>query len=172
MRSRRAILAVAVVAGVAALGPCAPSAAAEGAEPSLYRLALGGKVRAVRAIDVDGDRRRDLVVVLDAKVDEAIREEVVVLRTPKAPVASTFYDPARVVRIACDGPAAATRVRAAVVAVGRFGAAGEVRLRFLSPDGAVDVDPTDATAKETVSGGPALLGRVPGAPIAFWEAVA
>jgi len=143
--------------------------------PTRFRCPLPGTVQAVRAADLDGDGRRDLVVLLatpPATAGGAPAQEVVVLRTPATPAAGTYFPADALVRLPCDGPTAGLRATAAAVAVGRFGARGAVRLRFFAPAGVVDVDPVAPTAPPTPVAGPSLLGRTPGAPLAFWDAVA
>jgi hypothetical protein len=161
------------VAAAAALVAAAPRA--DAAEVGLYVLPAGGRVRAVRAVDVDGDGRRDLVLlVARASGDDGVRNEVVVLRTPAKPVAKTFFDPAAALRIPCDGDAAGARATAGAVAVGRFGPKGEVRLRFLGPGGLAEVGADGAPApaeegREPVAG--TSLVREAGADLVFWDAV-
>ncbi|MCC7137969.1 MAG: VCBS repeat-containing protein [Planctomycetes bacterium] len=163
---------LAVALSLAPLALAARVAAADGVGFGLYRCPAEGKVRAVRAVDADGDGRRDVVALVERKdASGAARQEVVVWRTPAAPVARTFFDPAATLRVACDGPEAGPRARAGAVALGRFADGGGVRLRFLGPDGIVDVAAADGLPTTTVPGASALA-RAPGAPLAFWDAVA
>ncbi|MFO0931516.1 MAG: VCBS repeat-containing protein [Planctomycetota bacterium] len=155
------------------LGAASPAAAADGLVTS--RVPMPGAVRAVRAVDVDGDGRRDLVVLVAGKPATeggAPAQEVVVLRTPATPAPGTYFPPEAIGRLPCDGPAAGDRATAAAVAVGRFGPKGAVRLRFFSPASVADVDPLALGAPPAPVAGPSLLARTPGAPLVFWDAVA
>jgi len=131
-----------------------------------YRFDPGGRVRAVRVLDVDGDGRRDLLVLLK---HEGGAEELLVLRTPKKPVPHTYYPPDHVTRIDCGG----SRAQAGAVAIGRFGPKGGVRLRFLGPQGASDLTPKGLPAEHTSAHDvPTLLARSPGRDLIFWDGVA
>jgi len=139
---------------------------ASGAERGTYLFDCGGQVRATRVLDVDGDGRADLALLLE-KADGA--EEILLLRTPAEPVKRSFYPSDHVARIPCDGPHAT----AGAVAVGRFGPSGAVRVRFLGPDGVSDVTPTGAAAEHTGRHELAtLFARSPGHRLVFWDGVA
>ena len=131
-----------------------------------YRFDPQGRIRAVRVLDMDGDGRRDLVLLLEDKRTGG--EEIVIARTPAKPVARTFFPADHVTRIPCTGPLA----DAGVVAVGRFGPQGAARLRFLGPDGVIDVRPDggrDVSTKRHAT--PTLFARSAGRALIFWDAV-
>jgi len=135
------------------------------------RLELPGRVKAVRARDVDGDGRVDLVVVVERREPDRLpASEVVVLRSPAEPSAATFFRGADVVRIPCAGEGAGGRARAGAVALGRFGPKGELRLRFLGPEATPDLLPDGTPAADSGSE-PCLLERSPGEALAVWDAV-
>ncbi len=140
-------------------------------DAGLYRFDPKGRVKGVRAADLTGDGRLDLVLLVErTAADGTYETDVVVLKTPATPDARAWFVAADAVRIPCDGPAAGARATAGAVAVGRFGASGPARLRFLGADGAVDVD----AEGKPLEGGPkdaTLVGRSPGAPLVFWEGV-
>ena len=132
---------------------------------------LPGRVKAVRARDVNGDGRTDLVVVVERReADRLPATEVVVLRAPGDPDVASFFRDADVVRIPCSGEAAGGRARAGAVAIGRFGPKGEVRLRFLGPEATPDLLPDGTEAADSRSE-PCLLERSPGEALAVWDAV-
>ena len=147
--------------------------AAEAKDVALGTLDPEGRVRAVRAIDVDGDGRLDLVVLVEvASAEGPPTNDVLILRTPKDPDPRSFFRVADVTRIACDGPAAGGRATAGALAVGRFGEKGRVWLRFLGDD-VFDVTP-DGTPVPAAARAPrpTLLARSPGLPVVFWDATA
>lgn len=144
--------------------PAAPAAALE---IGRHRLDPGGRVKAVRALDLDRDGRQDLVLLLEAR--EGRGGSLLLLRAPAAADARTFFPAAGGVRLALDGDLA----QAGAVALGRFGPEGEPRLRFLTAQGAVDVAPDGARAATPPRlQRPTLLARSPDRPIVFWDAVA
>ena len=139
---------------------------AEAASFSTYRFDPRGKVRAVRVLDMDGDGRPDLIVLLEDPNTGA--DEIVVARTPAKPTPRTFFPADHITRIPCSGDLA----QAGAVAVGRFGPKGAGRLRFLGPEGVSDVRydghveaPTERRAT------PTLLARSPGKDLIFWDEV-
>ncbi len=171
MRAALASLAVVTIA----VGPAGTSSRAEAAgfEVERFSKTIDGKIRGVRAADVDGDGKPDLVLLVERKAGEgAARQDVVVLRTPATPDPKAFFADSAAVVIPCDGPDAGARAHAAAVAIGRFGDGGAIRLRFLGTDGVSDVALADGKVVETKVAGPTLLARGPGAPLAFWSAVA
>src|SRR4051812_3223554 len=118
-----------LVAGVCAVSllALAPARRAEAASFGLHRYDVGGEILAARAVDVDGDGRLDLVAIVERRPEGgAARHDVVVLKTPKEPHGLAYYGDADVVRLACDGEESGERAEAGAVAVGRFGANGEV----------------------------------------------
>jgi hypothetical protein len=136
-------------------------------ETGKYRFDPGGKVRAVRAFDVDGDGRKDLVLLLEPR--EGRISQLLILRSPPEPDAKTFFRAADAVRIPCGDDLATS----GAVALGRFGPQGEFRLRFFGPTGLLDIDRTGA--RPTPDGRlavPTLLVRSPDRPIALWDGVA
>lgn len=145
------------------------------AKPSfgLYRFDPQGKVRAVRAIDANGDGRLDLVAIVERpREGQTPATEILVLRTPAKPAGPAFYGDADVTRIPCDVP---PRDGAGALALGRFGPKGEVWLDLLgsehhpvAPSGA---DPP-AGARGAAVPLPVPLGRSAGAPLVFWDGVA
>lgn len=132
-----------------------------------HRLGAGGVVKVVRALDLDGDGRKDLVLLLEGQQGRS--SEVLLLRTPATPDAEGYFPGALRTHLPCDGDLA----EAGALAVGRFGPAGEVRLRFLGPRGVVEVAP-DGTRLPGRAGldTPTLLVRSPGRALAFWDGVA
>jgi hypothetical protein len=155
------------IAAVLALGTQARDAAA--LEVGRHRLDPGGKVRAARSVDLDGDGRLDLVLLLEPR--EGKTASVLLLRTPTTPDPKTFFRAEDRTVIRCEGALA----EAGAVAVGRFGLRGEVRLRFFGADGAVDLKPDGAPDPEIQREAPVprtLLGRSPGQPLVLWEGVA
>lgn len=151
---------------LAALAATTEAQAKEG--PSTFRWKAPGAVRAVRAIDLDRDGRKDLVLL----VETSSAHEVVVLRTPPVPHPDTYFPDDAVRRWPLDGDDAGTLASAAALAVGRFGPQGAPRLRFLGPDGVFDVDPVAKGATPSKVAGPTLLARLPHAPLVFLDAVA
>ena len=108
-----------------------------------YRFDPKGRVKGVRAADVDGRRptRPRRCSSSGAAADGASETDVVVLKAPgDAGPRARGSSPPTAVRIPCDGPAAGVRATAGALAVGRFGATGPVRLRFLGAEGALDLD--------------------------------
>src|SRR5437868_988622 len=71
-----ALLAAAATARPASAGP---------AGLGTYKFPVDGKVRGVRAADVDGDGRKDLVVLVERRLDGVAQQEVWVLPTPATP---------------------------------------------------------------------------------------
>jgi hypothetical protein len=144
---------------------CAPPAFA--LETGKYRFDPGGKVRAVRACDLDGDGRMDLALLLEPR--EGRLSQLLLLTTPANPDAKTFFRAENALRIHCDDKLAG----AGAVALGRFGPNGEVRLRFFGPAGVLDVDRTGARLTQDERAKVAtLLVRSPDRPIALWDGVA
>ncbi len=145
-----------------------PSAASDA---GLYRFDPRGRVKGVRAADLTGDGRLDLVVLVERTTADGTAEtDVVVLKAPATPDARAWFVAADAVRIPCDGPAAGARATAGALAVGRFGATGPARLRFLGADGAFDLD-ADGKPLDGVPPEATLVARSPGAPLVFWEGV-
>ncbi|MFM8980874.1 MAG: hypothetical protein ACKOSS_10510 [Planctomycetia bacterium] len=132
-----------------------------------HRLGAGGVVKVVRAIDLDGDGRKDLVLLLEGQQGRS--SEVLLLRTPATPDAAAYFPGELRTRLPCEGELAG----AGALAVGRFGPGGEVRLRFLGPTGVVELGP-DGTRLPARAGldTPTLLVRSPGRALAFWDGVA
>jgi hypothetical protein len=153
-----------LLAGLAFLAG-APTAGA--IEVARYAFDPGGRVKAVRAADWNGDGRPDLGILLEPR--EGRVPEVLLLVTPPTPVAGTYFEPATSVRIRCDGDLA----ECGAVALGRFGPAGEARLRFFGPRRIVEVDargrPTDGGERLAT---PTLLARSEGRPLVLWDGVA
>jgi hypothetical protein len=140
--------------------------AATAQEIGRHRFDPGAKVRAARAIDVDGDGKRDVVLLLEPR--EGKTWQVLLLRTPATPDPKSFWTDAAATRIACDGELA----EAGAVACGRFGPQGAFRLRFLGARGIVEVDATGArAAADPRLAVPTLFARSPGRPLALWEGV-
>lgn len=136
-------------------------------ETGKYRFDPGGKVRAVRACDLDGDGRMDLVLLLEPR--EGRLSQLLLLTTPATPDAKTFFRAENAVRIPCGDDLAT----AGAVALGRFGPNGEFRLRFFGPAGVLDVDRTGARlAQDERLKIATLLVRSPDRPIALWEGTA
>jgi hypothetical protein len=164
------------VGAASLLGLAAPRGA-EAGPFGLHKLDLGGRILAARAIDVNGDGRLDLVAIVERRPEGgAARHDVVVLTTPKEAHGLAYYADADVVRMPCDGPEAGARAEAGALAVGKFGAAGEVLLKFLTAHG--DFDWTPAGVREPPeddSGKRAavrtVFARSAGTPIVFWDAV-
>lgn len=153
-----------LVACLALVGWAAPAGALE---IGRHRFDPGGRVKAVRAIDLDGDGRQDLVLLLEPR--EGRVPLLLLLRAPAVPDPKTFFPAGSGVRVACDGDLA----EAGAVAVGRFGPQGEARLRFFGAHGALDVDASGArTAAEPRLARPTLLVRSAGRPLAFWDGLA
>ncbi|MDJ0973976.1 MAG: VCBS repeat-containing protein [Planctomycetota bacterium] len=154
---------------VAALLVLAPPAPAEAFETGKYRYVLEGRIRAMRAADLDGDGRAELVVLTEPEAGETGPERLVILRSKATPKRGTFFDAADARSLALDGPLA----NAGAMCIGRFGPKGEMRIRFLGPDGMTDVGidakPLPRTKRhETKS----LLRRGIGRRIAIWDGVA
>ncbi len=145
------LLAGAIPAGAAPLRP--------------HRFAPGGRIQAVRIADVNADGRPDLVVLASDEGAQAL----LVLRTPAVPKPGAFFDTGDVLRIPLDAPPFA---HAGALAIGRFGEGGAIRLRFFAPEGILELDGSGAllppTDRHRV---PTLLGRSPGRPVVFWDAV-
>lgn len=141
-------------------------AAAEG--PAVFQYEVGGRVQSVRAIDLHGDGRPDLVLLVETTNAEGHpAQQLVLLRTPARAEPGSFFAPSSMVRINLeDGPYAV----AGAVSVGRFGEQGEVRVRFYRRDGLLDLSadgaPRPRTARHMV---PTLLGRSPGRRLVFWD---
>lgn len=146
--------------------PLLVARAAVGLEVSRARFDPGGKVRALRSIDLDGDGLGDLVVLLEPR--EGRVPVLLLLTAPKTPDPRSFFAVGSGVRVTCDGPLA----EAGAVAVGRFGPEGEARLRFFGPRGLRDVGPDGALLPADARlARPTLLARSAGRPIVFWEGV-
>jgi|GEM_PF-2449901 len=136
-------------------------------EMGRQRFDPGGKVKAARAFDVDGDGRRDLVLLVEPRESKTV--QVVLLRTPPQPDARAFFRPEGVTRLTCDGDLAAV----GALALGRFGPDGAFRLRFLGPAGLVDVDANGTRQPpDSRRATPTLFARSAGRPLALWEGVA
>jgi hypothetical protein len=147
-----------------ALSFAAGASAAE--DPGKYRMDPGGKVRGVRLLDVDGDGRLDLVLLLESR-QPPVTHEVVVLRTPAEAVPKTFFSASDALRLPCGEDLC----DAGAVAVGRFGPAGAARLRFFRPGGILEIGPEGARAEPTErTSVPTLLGRSAGRAPVFWDA--
>jgi hypothetical protein len=140
---------------------------ADALETGKYLLDPGGKVQAVRALDVDADGHPDLIALVEAP--RRRNQFLLVLRTPATPARRRYIPPDHVTRIPCDGDLAA----AGAVAAGRFGPAGEARLRFMTAKGIVELRP-DGTRVEPASrlARPTLFARSPGRSLVFWDGVA
>ncbi len=149
-----------------------PLRTAFAADVTPARLDLGGKIKAVRARDLDGDGRVDLVVLVESREpDKLPATELVLLRSPVEPASGTYFGAKDQVRIACSGDAAGARARAGAVAIGRFGAKGEVRLRFLGPTAIEDVGSDGGPVADSGST-PCLLERTAGEAMSVWDGVA
>jgi hypothetical protein len=158
MRAARRVL-VAVIAAFASLALDVREARAF--EGKTYAYEAPAPVRHVRAADVNGDGRADLIVLLDGGAGP---DEVLILESPRAPVPKTYFAKDAGTRVRCDG----TLADAGTLSVGPFGAAGAVLLRFLGPRGVIDVDPRTRERGEPF--GPAsLLARSEGRSVALWE---
>lgn len=136
------------------------------------RLDLGGKIKAVRARDLDGDGRADLIVLVERREPDRLPvTELVLLHAPKVPASGTFFGAENTVRVPCSGDAAGGRASAGAVAIGRFGPKGEVRLRFLGPAATPDLASDGSPVADSASTA-CILERSPGEALAFWEGVA
>ncbi len=140
---------------------------AEARNAGTYLVDPGGRVSAVRALDVNADGRLDLVVLVqDAKTAD---QSVLVMRTPSEPVKRHYYPPDHVNRIVLTGDLA----DAGAMAVGRFGPKGEARLRFLGPKGIIELQPDGMPALTAArTSKPTLFGRSPGRLLVIWDGVA
>jgi hypothetical protein len=152
-----------------------PRRAEAGRGVDLYKFDPGGRVRAVRTVDVDGDGRRDVVAIVEVpRPGEAARTELVWLRTPEKPAPGTFWSPADVKRLSCDEPPWDTMGAVAL----RHVAGMPFRLDFLGPlRGAArtftGANPYGEGTIPEPAGLPAVpVGRSPGTSLAFWDAVA
>ena len=169
-------------AGAALFVALAAPSAAKAAEFGLHKFDTGGKVLSARAIDVNADGRLDLVLIVERRPDGGgAQHDLLVLKTPKAANGLAYYAKEDVVRLPCDGEEAGYRAWAGAVAIGRFGHKGEVRLRFLGPQGDVDETPEGVVVpQDDDTGTPkgkredvrTILSRSPGTPLVFWDAVA
>lgn len=140
--------------------------------PEAARFDVGGRIRAVRARDLDGDGRADLIVIVDRRDGEGPPAwDVLVILSPKEPAPATFVREEGVVRIPCSGAAAGPRASAGGLAIGRFGPKGEPRLRFLGPKAGPDLLPGAGPAAEPPPA-PSSLERTPGEALAFFDGVA
>ncbi len=144
-------------------------ARAEAAEgPAVFSYAVGGQVQSMRAVDLQGDGRPDLILLVETMSEEGHpAQHLVLLRTPARATPGSFFAPGSVVRIDLErGPYA----EAGAVSVGPFGEQGEVCLRFYRRDGLLDVGadgaPRPRTDRHLV---PTLLGRSPGRRLVFWD---
>lgn len=140
--------------------------AAEAGTLGTYDFDPHGRVRAVRILDMNGDGRPDLVLLLENAQTGA--HEILIARTPAKPTPRTFFAAGQITRIPCDGALA----NAGAVAVGRFGPKGAGRLRFLGPEGVRDVRPDGqmdpVTARHAT---PTLFARSAGRDLIFWDGV-
>lgn len=140
---------------------------ADAFEAGRYRFEPGGKIKAVRTADVDGDGRQDLVLLLEAK--EGRTTTLLVLPSPPQPDPKSFFAAAGATRVTCDGDLAT----AGAVALGRFGAGGAFRLRFFGAGGVLDVEAGGARPPpDPRQAVPTLLARSPDRPLALWDGVA
>ncbi len=147
-----------------------PDVCAEGVwKPGLYRLSLDGHIRAVRHLDLDGDKRLDLVVLTEPEPGTSGVELLYLLRTPAQATPRSLFPEDHITRIELDGVLG----DAGALAVGRFGPDGAGALRFLGPRGVTQMDGAGATAPTAPRLATAtLLGRSPGRRIVFWDGVA
>ena len=161
---RRPILPL--LAGLLVLVGAGPRPAAA-ASMGTYRFDPGGTVRGVRIVDLDGDGRKDLVILLEDP--ETGVDALLLARTPEVPVRKTFFGPAHLTRIPCTGALAT----AGAVSVGRFGPKGAGRVRFLGPTGILQVGADgrieSATQRLRL---PTLFARSAGQDLVFWDGVA
>lgn len=134
-----------------------------------HRLDPGGRIKAARAVDLDADGRLDLVLLLEPR--EGKVASLLLLKTPATPDPKSFFRAEDRTVIRLDGPLAET----GAVAIGRFGAHGEVRVRCFHAQGCIDLAPDgsrDPSLQRGALVGPTLLGRSPGQPPILWDAVA
>lgn len=146
-----------------------PARSSEAFETGKYRYVVDGRVRAIRAADLDADGRADLVLLTQPAEGAAGAEALHVLRAPSTPAKDTFFpaDALRTLRL--DGALA----RAGAICLGRFGPEGEQRVRLLGPGGMTDIGadgrPLPRTARHETG---CLFRRGVGRPIAWWDGVA
>src|SRR5262245_35175548 len=89
----RSLVLAALVASTTVAPDASRPAWAGGTTFGLFKQPIDGKIRDVRAADMDGDGRKDLVVLVETKrADGAPQQEVQVLRTPAAPNPKSFFD--------------------------------------------------------------------------------
>ncbi len=142
---------------------------AEALDAGMYKFEVGETIRGVRAADLDGDGLTDLVVLSERGESTQAEEALHFLFATKTPTRKTYFDPKRAIRVPCDGALG----DAGAVAVGRFGANGETRVRFLSPKGLTDIGPDGkARPRSERHATPTLLARSAGQRLVFWDAVA
>lgn len=154
---------------VAALLLVPPATDAHGFETGKYRYGVEGRIRAIRAADLDADGRAELIVLTEPEPGSDAPERLVILRPGPAPTKGTFFDPAEARTLALDGPLA----RAGALCIGRFGPQGAMRVRFLGPDGMTDVGIDAKPLPRTPGHGvKSLLRRSSGRRIALWDGVA
>ena len=154
--------------GLMAGGPGVAEAARFGA----YKLPLDGVIVDMRAMDLDGDDRAEVVALMEPTAEKRADGAVAwlaLLRGPSQTTARTWFDPAAEVRIPLDGELA----RVGAIAIGRFGPGGERRIRLFGPTGIRELGANGkmlpAEARLAV---PTLLGRTPTRQAVFWSGVA
>ncbi len=136
------------------------------AAPQAFSLELDGEIRAVRQIDLNGDGRPDLVVLAQPAEGAPTLH---VLHAPEAGAASTWFREQDRRAIALDGELSAC----GALCVGRFGPAGQGRLRFLGPNGVIDLDGHGRRQDGAAQRAPAtLMARSAGRALVFWDGVA
>lgn len=132
-----------------------------------YRFAVPGRIAAVRAADINGDGRSDLVLLMAATAEDD--DHILILRSATQAARGTFFPRDAAVRMEL----AAVTARAGVVCIGRFGPKGETRLRFLGPDGITDANELGTLIPRSERHAtPTLFRRGPGRALVFYDGVA
>jgi hypothetical protein len=144
------------------------SARAEAGSLATYRFDPGASILDVRVVDMDGDGRRDVVLLL--KDPSSGVNSVLIARTPADPARKTFFPEGAVTRI----PLAGALETCGALSVGRFGPKGVGRLRFLGPTGVLQLDDRGTPEPEGAAAaiGPTLFARGLGQDLIFWDGVA